>query len=69
MTDINNKSAEEKDKYVQDRVAYWPKSMVAKFIAVEEKVELIPDMYAQHVKFADVLAEIKKEIASIKKSK
>lgn len=69
MTDINNKSAEEKDKYVQDRVAYWPKSMVAKFSGVEEKVELIPGILEQHLKFADILDEIKKDIASIKKSK
>lgn len=69
MTDINNKTAEEKDKYVQDRVAYWPKSMVGKFIGVEEKVELIPSILEQHVKFADYLEKIEKRLAKIEKSK
>lgn len=34
---INDKSAEEKANYVNSKVAYWPKSLVARFAELENR--------------------------------
>jgi len=34
---INDKSAEEKANYVNSKVAYWPKSLVARFAELEDR--------------------------------
>tara|TARA_Y100000004_G_scaffold14967_1_gene15778 strand:- start:118 stop:291 length:174 start_codon:yes stop_codon:yes gene_type:complete len=41
------KTAEEKQAYVQGKTAYWPKSMVARFAVLEENIAKLDEKMTQ----------------------
>jgi len=45
------KTAEEKQAYVQGKTAYWPKSMVARFAVLEEKIDVLTEMVQRLVEY------------------
>ncbi len=47
---INDKSAEEKSKYVESKIAYWPKSILGRFGEMETENKM---MFQILMKIAD----------------